>query len=99
MAFGAFKGSLVVGKTSATNPTAATGSVAVVIGDLIVCLVSEYAAVTNTGVTDSLGNGAYTAQNAGNVSNNASPRVYWKISTVAGTLTSVSAAMTASGSD
>ncbi len=101
MAFGDLKGTLKVGALSITTPVAATGSVSVSVGDLIVCEVAERAAaVTVTSVTDNLHTPTtYTAQNAGSAGTNATGRLFWKIATAAGTLTSVSAAMTNSTDD
>lgn len=98
MAFGALRGTLSVAAASITNPTNATGSVAVSVGDLIWVLVAERANLTVTGVTDNLGN-TYTAQNAGTDAGNAAGRCFYSRVTVAGTLTTVSAAATASADD
>ena len=96
-AFGDLLGTLSVGKTSVTNPLSATGSVSVSVGDLIVAAYAELNSDTVTGVTDNLGN-TYTAQNAGSAAT-AAGRAFYSRVTVAGTLTSVNAATTASTDD
>jgi hypothetical protein len=64
MAFGGLKGTLVGGNNSIPNPLPATGSVAVVVGDLVVALCTQQTALTVTAAADNLGN-TYAAQNAG----------------------------------
>jgi hypothetical protein len=48
MAFGDNKGFLEVAANSATNPTNLAGSVAVVVGDLVVVVFGEQTAITAT---------------------------------------------------
>jgi hypothetical protein len=99
MAFGGLRGTLVGGNNSIPNPLPATGSVAVVVGDLVVALIAQQTALTVTAVTDNLGN-TYTAQNAGTLaSTTISGRMFYSRVTVAGTLTTVNAATTSSTND
>lgn len=96
--FGDLTGTLQANANSITNPFAATGSVAVSVGDLVVSLLVEQTNLTETGVTDNLGN-SYTAQNAGTDAGAVTARLHYSIVTVAGTLTQVRAAATASSDD
>src|SRR5262245_26610676 len=98
MAFGALKGTLTGDGTSITASNALTGSVAVVVGDLVIVDISEQSLVTATGVTDNLGN-TYQPQNAGTLSSSASGRMFYAYVTAAGTLTTVTVAATASAHD
>lgn len=99
MAFGGLKGTLVGGNNSIPNPLPATGSVSVAVGDLVVAVIGQQTALTVTAVTDNLGN-TYTAQNAGTLSGTTiSGRMFYSRVTVAGTLTTVNAAATASAND
>jgi hypothetical protein len=92
-------GILAAGQASITNPTIATGSVVVSVGDLIVATFSELTATgTLTGVTDNLGN-TYTAASAGLAQSTTWGRTYYSIVTVGGTLTAVNFAATASTND
>lgn len=91
-------GSLTGGSASITNPTDATGSVEVKVGDLIVAVIGQQTALTATGVTDNLGN-TYTAQNAGTDAGNTTGRMFYAYVTVPGTLTTVHFAATASAND
>jgi hypothetical protein len=95
--FGELLGTLgVFLSANITNPLVATGSVAVVAGDLLVAVIAEVTNLTVTAVTDNLGN-SYTAQNAGSLAGTArSGRMFYSIVTNAGTLTTVNAATTAS---
>jgi hypothetical protein len=96
---GELRGSVSGGATSITGGTqAATGSVPVTIGDLLVCCVVERVSLTVTAVTDSLGH-TYTAQNVGTDAGNPTGRTFWFIATAGGTLTSMSAALTNSTDD
>jgi hypothetical protein len=96
MAFGGLKGFLEAAANSITNPFAATGSVAVGVGDLVFAVLGEQTTLTITAVADNLGN-TYSAVNAGTVSGAVTGRAFYSRVTVAGTLTSVSATTTASG--
>src|SRR5215204_1742085 len=98
MAFGAVKGTLTGAAAAITNPFAATGSVSVAIGDLIVVAYGQRGTLTGGTVTDNLGH-TYTAQNAGSDAGNSAGRAWWKIATAAGTLTSVSMTAAASTED
>jgi len=80
---------------SVTNPSDATGSVSVSVGDLIFAVFGEQTSLTTTGASDNLGN-TYTAQNAGSDGGSCTGRAFYSIATVAGTLTTVSFAATAS---
>jgi hypothetical protein len=88
---GDLKGTLAGGTTAIPvgGAMAATGSVAVAIGDLIVATFSEVGANSVTSCTDSLHTPTtYTAQNAGTLST-VGGRCFYFIATLAGTLTSV----------
>lgn len=99
MARGDLKGSALTGSVnSVTNPTDATGSVAVVVGDLIFATMSQQTNLTASGVTDNLGN-TYSAVNAGTDAGTVSIRSFYTRVTTAGTLTTVSFAATASTND
>ena len=98
MAFGSRKGSLKTSATSVTNPLTASGSVAVVVGDLVVAHFAERTTPTGGTVSDNLGN-TYTAPRVATDAGNATGRAYYSRVTVAGTLTSVSVATTASTDD
>lgn len=98
MAFGDLLGTLQAAANSITNPFNATGSVTVSVGDLVYCLVVEQTSLTVTGVTDNLGN-TYTALNAGNDAGAVTARAFYSRVTTAGTLTSISAAATASANN
>jgi hypothetical protein len=98
MAFAGLKGTLTQAVTSQTNPAAATGSVSVSVGDLIVAVFGENTSLTVGTVTDNLGN-AYTAQDAGTDAGAATGRAYLSVVSVAGTLTAVNAVATASAND
>lgn len=92
-------GSLVGGATSVTNPMVASGSVAVALNDLVVCVFCEQSSsILATGCTDNLGN-TYTAFNAGGTNSTTSARMFYTIVTAAGTLTAVNVACTASTND
>lgn len=96
--FGDQMGSLTGTTLSATNPTSATGSVVVAVGDLIAASVSERPNLTVTAMADNLGN-TYNAWNAGTDSGNATGRSFYARVTNAGTLTQIDATMTASTDD
>lgn len=98
MAFGDSKGTLTASAASVTNPSDATGSVAVVVGDLIFGVFAEQTSLTAGTVTDNLGN-TYTATNAGTDAGNRTGRAYYSRVTVAGTLTTVHFAATSSADD
>jgi uncharacterized protein YsxB (DUF464 family) len=98
MAQGDLRGNLTASVASVTNPTNLTGSVAVSLRDLIFVAFSQQTALTATTVTDNLGN-TYTAINAGTDAGTATLRCYRAPVTVAGTLTQISVAATASTND
>jgi hypothetical protein len=57
MAFGSLRGTLSVAQNSITNPTSATGSVAVSVGDLVYVVGCSQGALTwGATPTDNLGN-------------------------------------------
>jgi hypothetical protein len=95
MAQGDLLGTLTGNGASVTNPSDATGSVSVSVGDLIFAVFGEQTNLTTTGATDNLGH-TYTAQNAGSDGGVGTGRAFYKIVTSAGTLTTVSFAATAS---
>lgn len=94
MATGDRKGFLTGANVSIPNPFPATGSVAVVVGDLVFAVIAQQTTLTVTAVTDNLGN-TYSATNAGTDGGNVTGRAFFSRVTVAGTLTSVNAAVTA----
>lgn len=96
--FAKVKGTLQVAVNSVLNPTVATGSVVVAVGDLIVATFAEQTALTVTAVTDNLGN-TYTAQNAGLDAGTVSGRAFYSRVTAGGTLTQVNFAATASANN
>jgi len=98
MAFGAVKGTLSgTGAAIAANNDA-TGSVSVAVGDLLVCVFGERTTMSVTGVTDNLGH-TYTA-GTGIDGGNGTGKVFWKIATSSGTLTTMTgAAVGGSGDD
>lgn len=98
MAFGSLVGTLTGNGASVTNPSDATGSVSVAIGDLIFGVMGQQTNLTATTVTDNLGN-TYAATNAGTDPGAATGRAYWSVATVAGTLTAVHFAATASANN
>lgn len=98
MAFGGLKGTLTGNANSITNPFAATGSVAVVVGDLVYAVLGQQTALTVTACSDNLGN-TYTATQVGLDAGTSTGRAFRSRVTVAGTLTSVSATTTASAND
>jgi hypothetical protein len=98
MAFGDLKGTLQGGATSVTNPLVAAGSVSVAVGDLIFGGRFEQTALTATTCTDNLGN-TYTAVNAGSDAGTTTARCFYSRATVAGTLTAVNFAGTASANN
>jgi hypothetical protein len=94
MAFGAVLGTLTGGVNDITDPTNATGSQAVSVGDLVFAAAFVQTGASTTAVTDNLGN-TYTptaSVDAGNVTLEG----YWSRITVAGTLTTLAFAATAS---
>jgi hypothetical protein len=92
-------GQMALGQSSITNPIPVTGSIAVAINDVITVMTCEQTATgTVTAVTDNLGN-SYTAINAGLFNSTAYGRGFYSVATVAGTLTTVNVAATASTND
>src|SRR5262245_54288071 len=107
MAFGALKGSFSANVNSITNPlptgAVVSGSGAVNVGDLVYCVVGEQLTGTTATFgtcTDNLNN-TYTPANAESVggSGTVGGRAYYSIVTVAGTITAVSVAATASSNN
>jgi hypothetical protein len=98
MAQGDLKGTLTGGGASITNPSDATGSVAVSVGDLVFVIIDEVTNLTASGASDNLGN-TYAATNAGSDTGTSTGRAFWSRVTVAGTLTTISIAATASAND
>lgn len=95
MAFGDVLGTGGTATGSMTNPLVATVSIAVSVGDLVIAAVCEQTALTTTAVTDNLGN-TYTSSNAGTLAAGNSGRMFYSRVTVAGTITAVNYAATAS---
>ncbi len=98
MSFAGLKGILQGNGNSVANPTTATGSVAVVVGDLVFVVFGQQTNLTAGTVTDNLGN-TYSALNAGTDAGNVTGRPYYSRVTVAGTLTTISVTATASNND
>jgi hypothetical protein len=102
MAFGALKGVCAGSVASIVNPFPTTvfqtGSGAVVVGDLVFCVVGQQTNLTATACADNLGN-TYTATNAGTDAGTVSGRAFYSRVTVAGTITAVQATTTASTND
>lgn len=98
MAFGGLKGTLVGSAASITDPAVCTGSVSVVIGDLVIAVCGQQTALTVIGCTDNLGN-TYTAQNAGTDGGVPTGRMFYSRVTIAGTLTTINFDTTASAND
>lgn len=96
--FGDILGTLVGGAASITNPTDATGSALVSIGDLVVAVIGQQTALTATAVTDNLGN-TYSAQNAGTDAGNVTGRMFYSRVTAPGVLTAAHFAASASAND
>jgi hypothetical protein len=92
------RGTLTGNGTDVTNPTNATGSVSVSVGDLIFAAFGQETDLTATAVNDNLTN-SYTAQNAGTDAGATTGRAFYSIATNAGTLTTVSFTATASARD
>ena len=91
---GASSGASILASNAITLNTATT----VAVGDLVVALMAQQTALTASGCTDNLGN-TYTAQNAGTLSGVISGRLFYSRVTVAGSLTTVTIAATASAND
>lgn len=100
MAFGDVRGTVFTGTAaSITNPFDTTaGSASVSVGDLVFCVLCQQTNLTVTGVTDNLGH-TYAATNAGTDGGTPTGRAFWVRVTTAGTLTTLSAATTASTND
>lgn len=98
MAFGDLKGTLAGSGPSVTNPSNLTGSVSVAVGDLVLAFFSQQTNLTASGATDNLGN-SYSAQNAGTDAGTVTGRLFYSRATVAGTLTTIHVAATASNND
>lgn len=98
MAFGDLKGTITGNGASITASNSIAGSVSVAVNDLIWVTFAQQTNLTASGATDNLGN-SYTAQNAGTDAGSSTGRSFYSIATVAGTLTSVAIAATASAND
>lgn len=98
MAVGDLVGTLTGNGGSVLNPSVASGSVSVAIGDLVFGVMGQQTNLTVTAVTDNLGN-TYVATNAGTDPGTPTGRAFWSIATVAGTLTAVNFAATASANN
>lgn len=98
MAQGDLKGTLTVSLSSVANPSNATGSVEVVVGDLVFVSLTQQTNLTASGVTDNLGN-TYNPVNAGTDAGTVTIRSFYSRVTVEGTLTTVSVAATPSTND
>lgn len=93
----------LLGSTSAVDNAlgtsiAATCSISVSVGDLIVAMLAERGNLTVTAVNDNLGN-SYTAQNAGSDAGNATGRMFYSYVTVAGTLSTITATTNGGGTE
>lgn len=99
MAQGDLKGTLSIAQNSITNPTSATGSVAVSVGDLVRVVAVEQGNTQHWGTcTDNLGN-TYTPLSAGTTATTVAVRAYYSRVTAAGTLTQIDVAATASSNN
>ena len=98
MGFGALEATFTVAANSITNPTVlalSTGSAVANIGDLVYVVVGEQIAVTATAVTDNLGN-SYASTQTGTDAGTATGIAFFSRVTVAGTITAINVAATAS---
>lgn len=95
MAFGDLLGTLSGSGLSVTNPSVASGSVVVAVGDLIVGVMGEQNSLTVSACGDNLGN-SYTAQNVGTDAGTICGRMFYSRVTVAGTVTALNFTATAS---
>lgn len=75
------------------------GSATVAIGDIIIVVVAEQTSLTCTGVNDNLGNIYFDWNGTGIDAGAISGRAFYSIATVAGSLTTVTAACTASANN
>jgi hypothetical protein len=99
VAQGDLRGTLTGSVNSVTNPTVASGSVSVSVGDLVFGTMSQQTALSASGtVTDNLGN-TYAYVNAGTDGGTVAGRSFYARVTVAGTLTTVNVPATASAND
>lgn len=99
MAAGDVKGTLTVSLASITNPTDATGSVSVAVGDLVFGVIAQQTNLTASGtVTDNLGN-TYAYVNAGVDVGNVTARAFYAYVSNSGTLTTIHVPATASVND
>lgn len=99
MAQGDLRGTLTGSVSAITNPMVASGSVAVLTGDLVFGTISQQTNLTATDtITDNLGN-TYTYVNAGTDAGTVSIRSFWSRVTIAGVLTTVNVPTTASTND
>src|SRR5262245_66686310 len=97
MAFGDLKGTpFGSGNNNIPAAPAATGSISVAVGDLIIATLAQQTALTVTACGDNLhGASSYTAVNAGTLNGSTiSGRTFFRRVTVAGTLTTVTFAAT-----
>jgi hypothetical protein len=97
MAFGSLRGTVFTANAaSITDPFDTTGSQAVSVGDLIVFVLGQQTARTVDTVADNLDANNYTPLTAGTDPGTSTCRAYFKIATVAGTLTTITAQTTGS---
>jgi hypothetical protein len=97
MAFGSLRGTVFTANAaSITDPFDTTGSQAVSVGDLIVFVLGQQTSRTVDTVADNLDANNYTALTAGTDPGTSTCRAYYKIATVAGTLTTITAQTTGS---
>jgi hypothetical protein len=98
MAFGALRGTLTGNGNSIGATNAITGSVVASVADLVFAVLGQQTNLTAGTASDSLGN-AYTAQNAGTDAGAVAGRAYYSVTTVSGTLTTVSITASSSTND
>lgn len=98
MAFGDIRGKLTGNGASVTNPSTATGSVTVSVGDLIVGVFAQQTSLSVTGISDNLGN-TYTAQNAGTDPGTGTGRMFYSRVAFSGTLTTLNFTASASANN
>lgn len=98
MAFGDLLGTLSGRAATIAASNDLTGSVSVAADDLIFVVFGQQSNLTVTGITDNLGN-TYSAVSAGTDPGSPTARAFYSVVTSAGTLTTVTAAATASVND
>lgn len=100
MAFGSLKGALTgsLASITASANNMTNAGISVSVGDLVFAVVGQQTNLTTTGCSDNLGN-TYTAVDAGTDAGAVTARAFYARVTTAGTLTTVTAAATASSND